>query len=494
MTVYIYGRVSHRSSGMSGLSEASQYHVCKQYVDEVLGEPNLAKTCYPETSNTLGYYFDRAQSAWRVSFDARPAAYALSQVLKPGDHIVCYSLERAFRSVKAFCEQMEHWAKLGVTFHSVTESINFGTAEGKMMSRMLAVFGEYYSDLISERTKEAMKIRRLLNVKETAKTDKTFWAESNFQFGHGKTKELNAVPGKILRYARCSHHDSMISGLGMEAQISGLGKYAERLAATRTNLTIHPEEFRDDSVSAFRIPLQDRPSGKRMLAMAEAGDVIVAYRLDRIFRTPYDAAKTSEDLAKRGVAIHIVQSGIDTLSGYGQMFLTVLSVFAYLESSIKSRRNLEVSARLKAAGRPYSRLPRHAKVLTDPKTKEKKLAYDYEMMTRMAAVYLCRNALSMTFGEISDVMHALECQSKRIAPCTRAWRKQWSDVYCTRINTQFISLKDSILPSAIDSCLRNAINYLNKRPDPIYTKHVNLRFPFFCDQTMAKIQDHLRAA
>lgn len=493
MTSYIYGRVSHRSSGMSGLSEANQYLVCKQYVDSVLGENTLGKTSYSE-GNIIGYYFDRAQSAWRTSFDARPAAHALSQVLKPGDHVVCYSLERAFRSVRAFCEQMEHWTEMGITFHSVTENINFGTAEGKMMARMLAVFGEYYSDLISERTKEAVRIRQLLNVKSTAKTDKPLWAESNFKFGESKTQELQALPGKIFRYARCSHHDSAISGLGMEAQLTGLSRYADRLAATRPTLTIHPEEFRDDSISAFRIPLQDRPSGKRMLAMASAGDVIVAYRLDRIFRTPHDAAKTSEDLAKRGVAIHIVQSGIDTLSGYGQMFLTVLSVFAYLESAIKSKRNMEVSARLKATGRPYAALPRHAKVITDPKTKHKKLAYDYDKMSKMAAVYLCRNALDMTYGEISDVMHAIECAAKKATPCTRAWRKKWSEQYCQRACNHFTKLRDTITPTAIDSCLHNALNYLDKQLDEPYMKHVNLRFPFFCPQTLGKMRGHLDAA
>lgn len=478
---------------MSGLSEASQYQVCKQYIDGVLGGETIGQTSYPDT-NIVGYYFDRAQSAWRVSFDSRPAAYALSQVLKPGDHVVCYSLERAFRSVKAFCQQMEHWTEMGVTFHSVTENLNFATAEGKMMARMLAVFGEYYSDLISERTKEALKIRRLLNYKETSKTDKPFWIESDFKFGKSQAKELQAKPGKILRYARCSHHDSMISGLGMEAQLTGLSRYADRLATTRPELTIHPEEFRDDSISAFRVPLQDRPSGKRMLKMAEAGDVIVAYRLDRIFRTPHDAAKTSEELAKRGVAIHIAQSGIDTLSGYGQMFLTVLSVFAYLESSIKSRRNLEVAARLKATGRPCSPLPRHAKIVIDPKTNHKKLAYDHKKMTQMAAVYICREALGMTFGEISDIMHAIDSHSKRTQPRTRAWRKQWSELNCQRVHVHFRSLRDTVVPSAIESCMRNAIKYLDKDLNDMYKKHINLHFPFFCEPTLKKLRDYLDAA
>jgi len=485
---YISGRVSHRSSGLSGLSEVNQYETCKRYIANVLPDVPIGQACYP-AGNPQGYFFDRAHTAWKIAFTQRPAAFALTRVLKPGDHVVAYSLERCFRSVKAFCHQMDNWVANDITFHSATEIINFHTAEGKMIARVLAVFGEYYSDLISERIREALAIKRLGH-SYTPRQDETNWAGSNFRFAPTATKEPVRTPGRIFCYERCSDIDSTISGLGLHVQTNGTRAYAKRLMGTRPELTLSDEAFRDESVSAFSVPFAERPQGKRLMAMLQPGDIVVVYRLDRIFRTPQDAAKISEELRKRNIGIHIVQSGLDTLSAYGQMFLTVLSVFAYLESSIKSKRAKEVCEKLKQEGRPYAPIPRHAKVIRDANVR--KLAYDFDEISKMAAVYLCHDALGLTTMKTSDVLHSIQCAQTGETPKMHGVRKRWSRRCIQTAHDKFLELTSILPPEAIQECLENATKLLTTPIEKPYNKFLTFEFPV--PQTAERIRDHLDSA
>lgn len=491
MSVYIYGRVSHEDSGLSGISETGQLQTSRNYIKSVLPDVPMGKSHHPE-KNVDGYYFDRAKSAWRVPFNSRPASYALDQVLKPGDHVVMYSIDRGFRSVKAFVTQIEIWLERGITPHFVTEGINFATAEGKLMGHVIAAFAQYYSDLISERTREALRIRKLIGA-NTSRDDKGEWLDSDIKFiKPARTAGQANIPGRIIPYARCSHIDSQLSGLGMEAQIGGNKSYSNRLAQDRPWLTPIDIELHDNSVSAFSVPLERRPAGKRLLEMVQPGDVIVAYRLDRIFRTPHDAAKISSELAKRNIAIHIVQSGIDTLSDYGQMLLTMLSVFAYIESSIKSKRNLEAAARCRELGRPYGTTQRHITITVDKKTRDRRLAYDLEKMTWMCAAWLCRNALGYNAVGTSDIMHALYCYEHGEQPMIFGWRKRWGQDQITRYTAHWAKIKDTIPPTAVNECIEQAIKLLETELPDAMRKHIKCQYPL--PDIRQRIEGHLVSA
>lgn len=463
MTVYIYGRVSSQSSANSGLSETSQYELCKQYVENVLDKEILGELSFP-TGNPRGYFFDRAVSAWKSPFDSRPAAHALSSVLKPGDHVVFYNIERGFRSTKAFCLQIDYWQSKHITPHFVSENINFASAEGRMISKMMAVFAEYYSDLISERTREAKAIQKLLR-KEIPKEKKikTDWGSSSFKFRQPIPKaSIAQTTGTIYLYSRCSSVDSTISGLGMDAQLSGNQKYADRLMQARPGMTLSSEEFRDESVSAFSVPFDKRPSGKKLMEKVKSGDVIVAYRTDRIFRTPQDSARISSELAKKGVAIHIVQAGIDTLSQHGQMMINILSLFAYIESSIKSKRNKEVIASLRESGRPSGKYPRHAKVITDKKTNKRVLVYDFAKITDMACVYICRRVLGLTNPETSDIMYALHCRNTGVKFVPYGLRKRLGKDDIFTMDEHFTKIYNNIPPAAMLECIESAAELIRE--------------------------------
>lgn len=90
----------------------------------------------------------------------------------------------------------------------------------------------------------------------------------------------------------------------------------------------------DDGVSGS-IPLAQRPEGQRLLADAKAGDVVIASKLDRLFRSAIDALTTTQDLQKRGVDVILADISVEPLSqsATAQLFFTLLAAFAQFERS-----------------------------------------------------------------------------------------------------------------------------------------------------------------
>ena len=73
--------------------------------------------------------------------------------------------------------------------------------------------------------------------------------------------------------------------------------------------------FREEGVSGS-VPVMERPASTEMMEAAKAGDIIIAAKLDRMFRSALDALQTVELLRKRGVSLHLLDLGGD-VSGNG---------------------------------------------------------------------------------------------------------------------------------------------------------------------------------
>lgn len=71
--------------------------------------------------------------------------------------LVAYSLSRLFRSTKEALQVSEQLQKHGADIVSLSEQIDTTSAVGKMVFRILAVLAEFERDLISERTKTALR-------------------------------------------------------------------------------------------------------------------------------------------------------------------------------------------------------------------------------------------------------------------------------------------------------------------------------------------------
>lgn len=90
----------------------------------------------------------------------RPQLEELLKVLRNGDKLVVYKLDRISRSTKHLIELSELFNDLGVGFVSINDSIDTSTAMGKFFFRTMASIAELERDIISERTKSGLQAAR----------------------------------------------------------------------------------------------------------------------------------------------------------------------------------------------------------------------------------------------------------------------------------------------------------------------------------------------
>lgn len=84
----------------------------------------------------------------------------IQNVLKPGDVLCVYKLDRLARSMSHFIRIFEQLKTRKVGFRSLTESIETETAQGRMFLNMLGVFAEFEREIIRERCMAGQKAAR----------------------------------------------------------------------------------------------------------------------------------------------------------------------------------------------------------------------------------------------------------------------------------------------------------------------------------------------
>ncbi|OWY71569.1 hypothetical protein B7486_07730 [cyanobacterium TDX16] len=94
--------------------------------------------------------------------DNRPGLKAALEAASHGGSpaLIVYSLSRLARSTKDAIGIAEQLEKAGADLVSLSERIDTTSAAGKMVFRMLAVLAEFERDLVSERTKAALAVKR----------------------------------------------------------------------------------------------------------------------------------------------------------------------------------------------------------------------------------------------------------------------------------------------------------------------------------------------
>lgn len=90
--------------------------------------------------------------------------------------------------------------------------------------------------------------------------------------------------------------------------------------------------FIEPAVSGSK-PFRERPEGSRLWGLLQDGDSLIAAKLDRLFRSAGDALATADELKKRGVALYILDMGIEPVTGTGaaRMFFGLLALVAEFE-------------------------------------------------------------------------------------------------------------------------------------------------------------------
>jgi DNA invertase Pin-like site-specific DNA recombinase len=90
----------------------------------------------------------------------RPALNEMLKMLRPGDRVVVYKLDRISRSTKHLIELIELFEGKGVEFVSIRDNIDTSTALGRFFFRIMASIAELERDIISERTKSGLSAAR----------------------------------------------------------------------------------------------------------------------------------------------------------------------------------------------------------------------------------------------------------------------------------------------------------------------------------------------
>ena len=162
----------------------------------------------------------------------------------------------------------------------------------------------------------------------------------------GHKKESTLKPVRIIGYTRVSTteqaSDDRTSLATQESSIRGLA-----MIQGIQDVTI----FSDPGVSGG-IPLNERPAGSRLAASLRQGDIVVASKLDRIFRSASDALTTVEAWKAQGIDLILIDCGTEPVSANGnsKLFFSMLAAFAEFEKGRIAERMKEGRAGKKARG------------------------------------------------------------------------------------------------------------------------------------------------
>ena len=95
----------------------------------------------------------------------RPEFGKALAALKPGDTLVIWKMDRAFRSLLNALQVLEELDACGVNFHALTDAIDTTTPMGRFAYQITNAFAELERALIAERTRAGMEAARRRGVR-----------------------------------------------------------------------------------------------------------------------------------------------------------------------------------------------------------------------------------------------------------------------------------------------------------------------------------------
>ena len=99
----------------------------------------------------------------------------------------------------------------------------------------------------------------------------------------------------------------------------------------------------------------NRPELQVCLAYVREGDTLVISRLDRAARSVLDLAKIADTLRRKGVALRVLDQGLDTTTAEGKLMFNLLGAFAEFEAEIRYERAADGIALAKQKGVKFGR-------------------------------------------------------------------------------------------------------------------------------------------
>jgi DNA invertase Pin-like site-specific DNA recombinase len=189
----------------------------------------------------------------------------------------------------------------------------------------------------------------------------------------------------IYGYTRVSTLDQAQEGVSLAAQRSALE--ARGVEAI----------FEDAGVTSG-IPLEQRPAGSELAAKLQAGDVLVAAKLDRLFRSSVECLIQVDKWRIQGVEVVLLDVGLDTSTPMGRAVLTIMAALAQLERDQIRARTKDAMAHLKIIGAKVGRAPFGYRYAEEPGGDGRKALEEapHEMETLDRALALRSGGLSFS--------------------------------------------------------------------------------------------------
>jgi DNA invertase Pin-like site-specific DNA recombinase len=129
----------------------------------------------------------------------------------------------------------------------------------------------------------------------------------------------------VFAYVRVSTERQADEGVSLEEQIRRVEGRAHEQGWQIA------EVFIERGISGS-VPLGDRPEGTRLVAALQPGDVVIAAKLDRVFRSAWDALNVIRDLQRRQISLWLLDLGGDVSGdGIAKLVLTILAAIAEFE-------------------------------------------------------------------------------------------------------------------------------------------------------------------
>ncbi len=146
----------------------------------------------------------------------RPELEKCLNTLREGDTLVVWRLDRLGRSLRDLLEIVQRLGETGVTFISLTENFDTGTAAGRLIFHVFASLAQFERELIRERTMLGLaeaRARGRLGGRKSSTTPqqkrqiKTLWASKEHtahaiatQFGVSVSTINRVIRPKSLRH------------------------------------------------------------------------------------------------------------------------------------------------------------------------------------------------------------------------------------------------------------------------------------------------------
>jgi DNA invertase Pin-like site-specific DNA recombinase len=131
-----YARVSTQDQNLDLQIDALTKAGCKKLFDDKISGSSKER---PGLTNTLG-------------------------MLREGDTLVVWKLDRLGRSVKNLVDLVSELHKQGIQFKSLTDAIDTGTPSGRFFFHVMASLAEMERELTVERTRAGLEVARKLGV------------------------------------------------------------------------------------------------------------------------------------------------------------------------------------------------------------------------------------------------------------------------------------------------------------------------------------------